>query len=386
MSVDTLAIENGNERYSSEQQHLSPFEANEKRLEIDFLFIGNDEHFDPRKGLRLLSRKDVESILPCTIVSQASGGHCDAYVLSESSLFIYPTKWIIKTCGTVGLFRCLPALVSSARRIGLEVSRCEYSRSDYLFPHAQPFPHACFEAETSHLERELSENLGIELDEEASDAISIHDWTSAALERPDLPLRAWFAFEAIASKRTAQLKQQQQIQEDDDDPNFFTRIEIRMTGLESCSACRFFHCFPCASEVDREKKNTVTSEIRKLLLTGIGNSDSENEHAVASAADAHMFTPCGYSMNGFLECGGFYTVHVTPQEPGSYASVEIFGRESNVYANIQTLIRDVVGYFSPSRVMMVSRKCAKCAECAEWDVDFENFRNTDYQKDATTIT
>lgn len=326
--------------------HIPPFEANEKRLEIDFFF--NDDATRQcrccpgERGLRLLSRKDVEFLLPCSVISHATGNDCDAYVLSESSLFVYPAKWVIKTCGTVGLFKCLPALVASARTLGLNVARCEYSRSGYFFPHEQPFPHSCFQAETEHLERELFVNLGVDIDEDSLDSTCIHDMSPAALGRADLPLTAWLTFEAIA-RGTPQ-------------EGSFTRIEIRMAGLDWASAHRFF---------PPHSRENVTAELRNLVLAG-GN-DTENGHSIT---DAHMFSPCGYSMNGFLRCGGFYTVHVTPQEPGSYASVEVCfrcGKSSNVKADRHDLIRGVVEYFSPSRVMTVMRRSVGFAE---WKVDF----------------
>jgi len=74
---------------------VTGFEGPEKRLEIDF----KPNPSKPR-GLRMFSREQWQEMLnfsSCTIISQMSNEFCDAYVLSESSLFIFPFKLIIKT-------------------------------------------------------------------------------------------------------------------------------------------------------------------------------------------------------------------------------------------------------------------------------------------------
>ena len=55
---------------------------------------------------------------------------------------------------------------------------------------------------------------------------------------------------------------------------------------------------------------TMTSGIRALLP--------------GAAIDDYVFEPCGYSMNG-VDGTAFTTIHVTPEEGFSYASVELCG-------------------------------------------------------------
>ena len=43
-----------------------------------------------------------------------------------------------------------------------------------------------------------------------------------------------------------------------------------------------------------------------------------------ATVDDFVFDPCGYSMNG-LEGSAFSTIHVTPQQDCSYASLELYG-------------------------------------------------------------
>ncbi|KAL9325142.1 hypothetical protein ACSQ67_005787 [Phaseolus vulgaris] len=103
------------------------FEGYEKRLEICFSQPGL--FADPEgRGLRVLTKSQLDEILTpaaCTIVSSLSNDDVDSYVLSESSLFVYAYKIIIKTCGT--------------------------TKGSFIFPGAQPHPHRCFTEEVAIL-------------------------------------------------------------------------------------------------------------------------------------------------------------------------------------------------------------------------------------------
>ena len=91
----------------------------------------------PSRTLRTLSFSDLDEILraaQCTIVSGLSNSLFDSYILSESSLFIYPLKIIIKTCGTTQLLKSIPPLLHHASKLSLTVRRCRYSRGTFLFP------------------------------------------------------------------------------------------------------------------------------------------------------------------------------------------------------------------------------------------------------------
>ena len=112
------------------------FEGSEKRLEVDFEIAAGG----PPDGLRALARSQLDELMTlaaCTIVSSRSNKHFDAYVLSESSLFVYPTKWVLKTCGTTKLLRSVPRLLEVASAAGVVPARCKYNRASFLFPERQ---------------------------------------------------------------------------------------------------------------------------------------------------------------------------------------------------------------------------------------------------------
>lgn len=112
------------------------FEGSEKRIEICF----SSASTAPANGLRSLPREQLDELMTlaaCCIVSNRSNEHLDAYVLSESSLFVYPAKWVLKTCGTTRLLNAVPRLLELAASIGMTPRRCKFSRASFLFPEEQ---------------------------------------------------------------------------------------------------------------------------------------------------------------------------------------------------------------------------------------------------------
>ena len=124
-----------------EDTHVTPeyvpgcFEGPEKTMEVVF-----KPNMGPDDGLRSLSREQLDFLCTqakCTILSSISNTYIDAYVLSESSLFIYKSRFIMKTCGTTTLLRCLSSLLQFADALGMELTWVGYSRKNLLFPSAQ---------------------------------------------------------------------------------------------------------------------------------------------------------------------------------------------------------------------------------------------------------
>lgn len=86
----------------------------EKKVEIDFRLR------DAGRDLRAIPRATIDAFLTlakCTVISTKHNDKFDSYLLSESSLFIYPTKIILKTCGTTMLLKSVgPILVRTQRQ------------------------------------------------------------------------------------------------------------------------------------------------------------------------------------------------------------------------------------------------------------------------------
>merc|ERR1711874_441051 len=75
------------------------FEGAEKLLEIWFT---TKNRYGTESDLRSIPRVALEKMLmiaKCEIISFMSNAEIDAYVLSESSLFVSKRRMILKTCG-----------------------------------------------------------------------------------------------------------------------------------------------------------------------------------------------------------------------------------------------------------------------------------------------
>jgi S-adenosylmethionine decarboxylase len=133
-------------RCSADLDTIAPFEGPEKKIDIDFFANPSFPH-----GLRLVPRERWEkmlSLINCSILSFIQNDVCDAYLLSESSLFVYTHKVMIKTCGQITLLRCIDYLVKLGSEFcGASVAYINFSRRNFFFPEQQLQPHTSWEDE-----------------------------------------------------------------------------------------------------------------------------------------------------------------------------------------------------------------------------------------------
>ncbi|XP_048129574.1 S-adenosylmethionine decarboxylase proenzyme 4-like [Rhodamnia argentea] len=326
----------------------SGFEGFEKRLELHF---SGDDPAAVRMGLRRIEFESLERVLgevQCTVVSALGNAHLDAYVLSESSLFVYPTKIVIKTCGTTQLLRAVRPLVVHARGLGLALCLCRYTRGSFIFPLAQPFPHTSFPEEVAYLEGCLPTNI-------CSRKAAIMPSNVAASH-------SWHVFTAYDPALAADVLPA---------PDGVYTVEVCMTELDRGRAQKFFR-----QPGDGKTGDSAGKEM--TALTGIGEINPR-----ALVCD-FAFDPCGYSMNG-VDGGRYSTIHVTPEEGFSYASYECVGSadDDDGGEGIARMLRKVAGVFRPgtmsvsvtSRGSQVWTRVAsaleplglKCRSCAATD-------------------
>jgi S-adenosylmethionine decarboxylase len=108
-------------------------------------------------------------LVNCKVLSVVESEHVDAYLLSESSMFIFPHKLILKTCGTTTLLHGLPKILEIAALVAgfphavanqtlgtgtaAKPYRVFYSRKNFLFPDRQVGPHRSWRDEVKSLDR-----------------------------------------------------------------------------------------------------------------------------------------------------------------------------------------------------------------------------------------
>ncbi|KAB0406232.1 hypothetical protein E2I00_017224, partial [Balaenoptera physalus] len=93
--------------------------------------------------------KDVQ----CSIISVTKTDKQEAYVLSESSMFVSKRRFILKTCGTTLLLKALVPLLKLARDYsGFDsIQSFFYSRKNFMKPSHQGYPHRNFQEEIEFL-------------------------------------------------------------------------------------------------------------------------------------------------------------------------------------------------------------------------------------------
>ncbi|KAH6774646.1 S-adenosylmethionine decarboxylase [Perilla frutescens var. frutescens] len=277
------------------------FEGYEKRLELSFFEPG--VFADPSgAGLRSLTKQQLDEILDaakCTIVASLKNDDVDSYVLSESSLFVYSYKIILKTCGTTKLLLSIPPILRMADTLGLTVSAVRYSRGSFIFPGAQPFPHRSFTEEVAVLDKHFSK-LGL-----MSEAYVMGDADD---------YEKWHVYSAYAKPSS--------------DVDTVYTLEMCMTNLDQKKASVFFK-----TQSSSANAMTESSGIRKILPeSDICDFD---------------FDPCGYSMNA-IEGGAVSTIHVTPEDGFSYASFETVGYDFKKM-DLSLLVERVLACFGPAK-------------------------------------
>lgn len=228
------------------------FEGTEKLMEIWF---DEDSALDSKADLRLIPRKAWESMLSlvkCEIISFKKNEHLDAYVLSESSMFVSKNRIILKTCGSTAPLSCLEALLYLVKQFTSyeEVLDVFYSRKNFLRPELQPKPHTSFDDEVEYLDN-FFEN-------------------GAAYCMGRVNRDCWFLFtlNPAESGRLIEVPDQ--------------TLELIMQNLDP-KVMKLFSREVCSSA----KEATAKSGIEKIMPN--------------MTIDDYLFDPCGYSMNGLFK-------------------------------------------------------------------------------------
>ncbi|XP_072499155.1 S-adenosylmethionine decarboxylase proenzyme isoform X3 [Notamacropus eugenii] len=263
----------------------------------------------------------------CLIISVTKTDKQEAYVLSESSMFVSKRRFILKTCGTTLLLQALVPLLELAREYsGFDsIQSFFYSRKNFMKPSHQEYPHRNFQEEVEFL-NEIFPN-------------------GAAYCMGRMNSDCWYLY-------TLDFPESRVINQPDQ------TLEILMSELDPAVMDQFYM-------KDGVTANDVTrvSGIRDLIP--------------GSVIDATMFNPCGYSMNGMKSDGTYWTIHITPEPEFSYVSFE-----TNIgQTSYDDLIRKVVEVFKPGKFVttLFVNQSSKCRTVFSSTQKIEGFKRLDRQ-------
>ncbi|XP_034474163.1 S-adenosylmethionine decarboxylase proenzyme [Drosophila innubila] len=324
------------------------FEGVEKLLEVWF-----DESTIPTGDLRNITRQQWENLLchvKCEIISFKRNDYIDAFLLSESSMFVSRRRWILKTCGTTTPLKCLEQLLDLAKVEGYAVvSDIFYSRKNFTRPEVQNSPHKGFYEEVTYLDSIFPEGRSYCLG-----SINLECWYLYTFSKPEVKALPDIIAEVDNNKDADA--------DVDQDPEPDQTIEILMQNLDKDIMALF-----SKDKVSNGPDATQSSGIDRILPDML--------------IDDFLFDPCGYSMNGINKKGEYMTIHITPEEKFSYVSFE-----SNVALNNYTrLINQVIKTFKPGTfiVTIFANKSSLAYETMkELEIEYStlsNWKRTDMQ-------
>ncbi|RKP04746.1 S-adenosylmethionine decarboxylase [Thamnocephalis sphaerospora] len=324
----------------SEAYAEGAFEGPEKLLEVWFLPNADAVHAQCKgtfaeHGLRAVRREVWDAMLDvvrCKVLSVIRTESVDAYLLSESSMFVYPHKLILKTCGTTTLLKALPSMLRIAMRAGLNrVWRLFYSRKSFMFPDRQHYPHNGWQEEVSFLDDLFLEGSAYLVGKTNADHwylyLTAPQDNYCTLKSIVADASALSELTRIEARRHA--SDPRLLQPEDDQT-----VEILMTDLDRDAAQAFYHRLG-------EKDGHVGGH-RVDAETGLDKIDR------TAQMDSYLFSPCGYSLNA-LSGENYFTVHVTPEPGYSYASFETNLPLAGGDRAVSQLVRQVVDIFRPGK-------------------------------------
>ncbi|KAF9371229.1 spermidine resistance protein [Podila verticillata] len=372
---------------TNDSQEAGSFEGPEKLLEIWFgpapyLLQGirtvPDEHVkeiseedtlggSDRYGLRIVPKPvwdEMLAIVKCQVLNTIQNDCMDAFLLSESSFFVYPHKLILKTCGTTTLLMALPKILEIAQNYcGLEkVWRVFYSRKTFMFPDRQLHVHRDWKDEVAFLDRhfdhgsaytvgkvngdhwclyltapqddclshitsrrnsitsdvaesvqacDINDDVVVVGGHEAPTSLSIVTDLSGDNVHPASPgspgSSNYSSSSSVASSSSSISLASSASSASYLYPSHDQTVEILMTNLNHEAMKRFY-------QRPDDVPGTVGG-VRVDQETGLAGLFPQAQ------LDSFLFTPCGYSANALQE-GNYYTIHVTPEPVCSYASFE----------------------------------------------------------------
>lgn len=295
------------------------FEGPEKKVELTFALKGTLMQMGADTWQKILDKAQ------CTILSHTESSTVEAYLLSESSLFVTQNRVMIKTCGTTKLLLCLPEFLELVKSVDPEcqVLSCSFSRKNYICPDLQPEPHTDFEAEVSYLKQYIPGQAHI----------------FGPADSPHNDEDYWCVYLSDSLNNSGKNEQ---------------CLEAMMLDLDP----------------EIMKQYHQTCENKPVI------EESMSHYLGADHFDDFFFEPCGYSVNAVKE-DEYFTVHITPNEGHSYVSYET----NASVASYGELTRAIVDTYRPGRFCVAVKRGENSPSRKEvWaDISFPGYERNDLE-------
>jgi S-adenosylmethionine decarboxylase len=254
------------------------FEGPEKKLELVVT-----PGFRPLRSLGEPTWRSIVEAAGARVLSVMKGERCDAYLLSESSLFVFDDWFVLITCGRTALVDAVPVIL---RSIPIEsIAFLVYERKNEHFPEHQT---TTFYEDARRL-RTMVPGRALRFGDEHGHYVQMFHST-----RPYTPEK--------------------------NDPT----LEVLMHTIDEGVVARF-------------------AQAEGSALTPIAVSSGIDAILPGFTTSEHVFNPSGYSLNA-VRGDEYYTVHVTPESTGSYVSFETNYDFRN---DLPRLVGSIVELFRP---------------------------------------
>ena len=237
--------------------------------------------------------KNVVAKSSAQILSSVETPKQRAYLLSESSLFVFPNRFVMITCGTTTLAK---AALEFFKEVSIDrVQAIFFQRKNENFPHLQK----------SNFFDDIKDLKGL---------------LRGSLERVyqfgESDEHHMFLYHAV---REDSVKGPNGVSSQED-----LTLEVLMHGIQGEARSVFLES---GQNMNRVESTGITRIFDNFQV------------------DQFLFEPFGYSMNAVRE-SSYYTFHVTPQDLGSYVSFET-NHLLKTQEQILAAIKKVVSLFQP---------------------------------------
>jgi S-adenosylmethionine decarboxylase len=261
------------------------FEGSEKKAEV----VVNSQNLSLLNDISNTFWQELVECCNAQILSSVENEHCKAFLLSESSLFVWDDRFLILTCGVTKLVNSIEYFIQNTQPE--DILHVTYQRKNEYFSNAQL---TSFGDDIKLLTKYLTGKA--------------------------------YRFGEIYSHHNYVFHQDNQFQAEPDD----TTYELLAYQISEYASKRL------------TTKGLTTQEIRDFFCI--------NDLLPGFEIDDFVFDPYGYSLNA-IKGTDYYTIHVTPQAGSSYVSFESNLDLLNIASKILEILNpssfDLLGFNDP---------------------------------------